>query len=262
MKKQLLTLLLVLGMVGWLSACSSSPSEEEDAASAEEMTDAGTDALPPDNAELANPNPEQTQTGDQVLDSLPAEQAQPPAPPVEPMHTESASTGGEMMDYTVQKGDTLMQIAFETLGDLNQWRSIYEGNQSAIQNPNRLVAGTALKIPRPSSPVVIDRNGEKYLIKTGDTLGTISSDVYGTPKKWKRIYENNRQLIRDPNKIYAGFYLYYQFTEQDQQEKEQGGQPQTLGKTGSPPAAPVEPQSPGLLESAPPAAPRAPGSAQ
>jgi hypothetical protein len=24
------------------------------------------------------------------------------------------------------------------------------------------------------------------------------------------LWENNRQLIKDPNKIYAGFYLYYQ----------------------------------------------------
>ena len=58
--------------------------------------------------------------------------------------------------------------------------------------------------------VTIERNGESYLIKRGDTLGVISNDVYGTTRKWKKLWENNRQLIKDPNKIYAGFYLYYQ----------------------------------------------------
>ena len=43
-----------------------------------------------------------------------------------------------------------------------------------------------------------------------NTLGTISNDVYGTTHKWKRLWENNRQLIKDPNRIYAGFYLFYQ----------------------------------------------------
>ena len=42
------------------------------------------------------------------------------------------------------------------------------------------------------------------------TLGSISHTVYGSTRKWKKLWENNRQLIKDPNKIYAGFYLYYQ----------------------------------------------------
>jgi nucleoid-associated protein YgaU len=43
----------------------------------------------------------------------------------------------------------------------------------------------------------------------GETLGTISSDKYGTPVKWRKIYDNNRPLIKNPNTIYAGFTLYY-----------------------------------------------------
>jgi len=57
--------------------------------------------------------------------------------------------------------------------------------------------------------VTIERNGEKYLIKVGDTLGLISNEVYGTKAKWKKLWENNRQLIKNPNRIFAGFNLYY-----------------------------------------------------
>jgi hypothetical protein len=60
-------------------------------------------------------------------------------------------------------------------------------------------------------------NGDKYLIKHGDTLGTISNDLYGTSSKWKKLWKNNRELIKDPNRIFAGFYLYYTITDEERQ---------------------------------------------
>lgn len=220
-----------LAMTLSLGACSSSSSVEDEEAGTEELAtaDAGTDALPPEaGSEQASVD---SLTGDQSLDSLPLEDpaAMPPAetqasndapPASEPLADPvAAAPTGETTDYVVKAGDTLMKIAFENYGDLYQWKKIYEGNQDKIHDMNRLSAGTVLKLEKAS--VSIDRNGEKYLIKTGDTLGRISDDVYGTERKWRKIYENNRQLIKNPNQIYAGFYLYYVMTEQDHLEKEE-----------------------------------------
>ncbi len=128
-----------------------------------------------------------------------------------------ASTGEGTSDgqgYHVKQGDTLMKIAYEQYGNLYLWKEIYAANKDAIQDPNHVPPGTVLKLDdlgggrRPGS-VAIEHNGEQYLIKNGDTLGIISNDVYGTTAKWKELWENNRQLIKDPNKIYAGFFLYY-----------------------------------------------------
>lgn len=49
----------------------------------------------------------------------------------------------------------------------------------------------------------------KYKVKKGQTLGDIAAlpEVYGTSKKWKKIYEANKDKIKDPNKIYAGQVL-------------------------------------------------------
>ncbi len=116
---------------------------------------------------------------------------------------------GDGTGYRVKKGDTLMKIAFEQYGDLYRWKEIYEANRGNIQDPNHVPPGTELTL-NGAGMVTIERNGESYLIKRGDTLGVISNDVYGTTRKWKKLWENNRQLIKDPNKIYAGFYLYYQ----------------------------------------------------
>lgn len=132
-----------------------------------------------------------------------------PAPVVESTQ-DSGSVGGSSggVVYRVKSGDTLMKISFENYGDLYRWREILEANRGKITDPNHIPPGTELSL-NGAGMVQIERNGEQYLIKRGDTLGTISKDVYGTPRKWKRLWENNRQLIKDPNKIYAGFYLYY-----------------------------------------------------
>ena len=66
-----------------------------------------------------------------------------------------------------------------------------------------------LKYIAPAEEFVWNPEGLPYLIRTGDTLGIISTSVYQTSRKWKMIWENNRPLIKDPNKIFAGFTLYY-----------------------------------------------------
>jgi nucleoid-associated protein YgaU len=125
---------------------------------------------------------------------------------------------GEFVSYRVQSGDTLMRIAFEQYGDLFAWKKIYEANKDVISDPNRLPKGVTLKLSKGSGMGPIGRGDERYLIKWGDTLGTISDDIYGTPKKWRKLYEQNSSWIKDPNKIYAGFYLYYSLTPEERQE--------------------------------------------
>jgi nucleoid-associated protein YgaU len=163
-----------------------------------------------------------------------------------PSRSSKSSMSGDGMAYTVRRGDTLMKIAFENYGDLYRWREIYEANRNQIQDPNQVPPGTQLTL-NGAGMVTIERNGEQYLIKGGDTLGTISNDVYGTTRKWKRLWENNRQLIKDPNKIYAGFYLYYQpdgKLTRDASTEDMGAQ-----------AAPAEAPAEQVVQEAQPAAP-------
>jgi LysM repeat protein len=130
-----------------------------------------------------------------------------------------AGEDAETVAYVVQPGDTLMKIAYDHYGDLNAWKRVYLENKSRIKDPNSLIKGTSLTLMR-SDSAPGERQGEKYRIAIGDTLGKISNNVYGTIKKWKRIWENNRPMIKDPNKIYAGFTLYYQMTDEDRAEFE------------------------------------------
>ncbi len=112
-------------------------------------------------------------------------------------------------EYMVKRDDTLMKISFEKFGNVYRWREIFNENRDRIPDFNQLVEGTILKI-KGVEYVVIERNGLPYLIRRNDTLTKISRGIYGTPKRWKHLWDNNRQLIHDPDRIYAGFTLYYQ----------------------------------------------------
>ena len=55
--------------------------------------------------------------------------------------------------------------------------------------------------PPPEEPVSKD---EFYEIKSGDTLGKIAKQFYGSAGKYTRIFEANRDVIENPDRIYPG----------------------------------------------------------
>jgi nucleoid-associated protein YgaU len=46
--------------------------------------------------------------------------------------------------------------------------------------------------------------GKSYTIAKGDTLSKIARDEYGDAKLWRKIFEHNKDVIKDPDKIFPG----------------------------------------------------------
>jgi nucleoid-associated protein YgaU len=46
-----------------------------------------------------------------------------------------------------------------------------------------------------------------YTVKAGDSLSKIAKEYYGDPQKYPFIFEANRPMLSDPNKIYPGQVL-------------------------------------------------------
>lgn len=49
--------------------------------------------------------------------------------------------------YTVKPGDTLSQIAKETLGQANYYMKIFEANKPMLSDPDKIYVGQTLRIP-------------------------------------------------------------------------------------------------------------------
>lgn len=45
---------------------------------------------------------------------------------------------------------------------------------------------------------------QEYIVQKGDTLQKISQKLYGTSKKWYKIYKLNAATLKSPDKVYPG----------------------------------------------------------
>jgi nucleoid-associated protein YgaU len=48
------------------------------------------------------------------------------------------------------------------------------------------------------------KGGQTYVVRSGDTLFSISRKFYNSPKRWKAILEANKKDIRDPKNLTIG----------------------------------------------------------
>lgn len=46
--------------------------------------------------------------------------------------------------------------------------------------------------------------GQYHEVQKGDTLSKIAEKYYGDPSLYKDIFEANRNILKDPNKIFPG----------------------------------------------------------
>ena len=45
---------------------------------------------------------------------------------------------------------------------------------------------------------------ERHVVAAGESLSKIAEQEYGDAKQWRRIYDANRDTVKDPDLIYPG----------------------------------------------------------
>lgn len=75
-----------------------------------------------------------------------------------------------------------------------------EVRKPAIGTPPPAAGPAAPEAP----PAAAAQAGTTYEIRKGDTLSAIAQRHYGDASQWRRIYEANRSVIDDPDKIFPG----------------------------------------------------------
>lgn len=61
-------------------------------------------------------------------------------------------------------------------------------------------SGSSSTAPSPVGPATTDT----YVVQKGDSLSKIAKERYGNANQWPKIYEANKDVIKDPDLIYPG----------------------------------------------------------
>lgn len=70
--------------------------------------------------------------------------------------------------------------------------------------PSAIKAAPKAQKAETTKEAPIEAKIEYYVIESGDTLGKIAKRYYGNAMEYPRIFEANREIIHDPDKIFVG----------------------------------------------------------
>ncbi len=83
-----------------------------------------------------------------------------------------------------------------------------------VVEPDPTPVDTSVTAGRASSPQPTDKyapaptsTSRTHTVRKGETLYSLAKRYYGSSTRWRRIYEANRQTVKDPNVISIGMKL-------------------------------------------------------
>ena len=66
---------------------------------------------------------------------------------------------------------------------------------------------TGDKLPASAATAKSSATSQAYTVKAGDTLSKLATQFYNSPDKWEKIFQANKELLKNPNYIYIGMKL-------------------------------------------------------
>jgi nucleoid-associated protein YgaU len=96
------------------------------------------------------------------------------------------------------------RVATLTAGNNQGVKSVNDDGLTVKAAP----AAAPAEAAAPAAAAEADEPGEYYTIKSGDTLSGIAKKHLGNAMAYKKIFEANREVIKDPDKIYPGQKIF------------------------------------------------------
>ncbi len=114
-------------------------------------------------------------------------------------HLEIRTSG--ISNIEVEYDDGVATICGDCINQATKDKAVLMvGNIKGVEK----VIADDLRVPPPAKEEKPEEKSEIYEIVSGDTLGKIADRFYGKPSEYMRIFEANREIIEDPDRIYPG----------------------------------------------------------
>ena len=128
--------------------------------------------------------------------------------------SQPASAASQLTVDLLQKQAAAVGVSVQNLAiELNNGTATVRGSVSSQPEREKLILAIGntpgvgqvddqLTVSAPATP-----SATLYTVKHGDTLSAIAKTYYKDGSKYPRIFEANRPMLGDPNKIYPGQVL-------------------------------------------------------
>ncbi len=93
--------------------------------------------------------------------------------------------------------------SYESPGSSVGTLPVYEATPTEPTTENASVVEISPPAPAPAPPPA----PKTYRVKRGDSLSKIASAVYGDGRRWRKIYDANRSILRGPDHVRIGQIL-------------------------------------------------------
>jgi nucleoid-associated protein YgaU len=108
--------------------------------------------------------------------------------------------GAQKKEATFEQRQTPLQQKRDRPVDQRHSRQQATGTQRPVQRQRPVATGS--KATTPQGPATTQT--KNYTVKAGDSLSRIAKQFYGNANDWQKIYQANRNRIKDPNVIHPG----------------------------------------------------------
>ncbi len=115
-------------------------------------------------------------------------------------HIEANNPGVQPLDVKYDDGVVTMS-GLASSQAAKEKAVLMAGNVEGVEK----VIADNIEVTAPPEPAAAPEPAvQYYVIERGDTLGGIAKQFYGNAMKYPEIFEANREVIEDPDKIYPG----------------------------------------------------------
>ncbi|MEZ1318124.1 peptidoglycan-binding protein LysM [Pseudomonas fluorescens] len=134
------------------------------------------------------------EAGEKILDALTPDKAEANSEALT-KHVKDALTGIDTSKIQVKvEGEKIIATGEASSQEEKEKILLALGNVAGISGVDDQITVTG--------PVVVA--SQFVVVQKGDTLSAISLRVYGDANKYQKIFEANKPMLKDPNKIYPG----------------------------------------------------------
>jgi len=125
--------------------------------------------------------------------------------PADPVQAEKAEPvkAQALLDHVKKLGLAYKTLTVKTKGDTVTLTGSVKSQEDAEKIA--LAVGNVEGVTSVDNQLTVDEpapEGKFYTVKTGDSLSKIAKEVYGDPMKYGVIFEANKPMLSDPDKIY------------------------------------------------------------